>query len=599
MNKVLRTFFPFLGWWPLVNRQSLWADFLAGLTGAVIVLPQSVAFALIAGLPPIYGIYTAMITPIVAALFGSSYYLISGPTTPISIVVFAAISTFAEAQSADYIRLALTLTFLAGLIQFIMGLARMGTLVNFVSHTVIVGFTAGAGILIGVKQLRHVLGIDLTTGQSFIDTLIEMSRRIGETEPLVLAVGLSTLLIALLLRWWSRKIPYMLVAMVGGSLLAIWLGGEAAGIATIGELPAEFPSFSPPDLSEATLKSLLPKALAVALLGLIEAVAIAKAIANQPPGPGQTQQRIDGNQEFLGQGLSNLVGSFFSCYAGSGSFTRSGINFQTGARTPMAAIFAALLLMMILLFIAPWTAYLPIPAMGGIIILVAYNLIDFHHIKTILKSSKRESAVLFVTLLATLFLDLEFAIYIGILLSLFFYLERTAQPHLALMAPDPDEQRRRFTYIIRKDGLQQCPQLTIVRISGSIYFGAIDHIADYFGKLYEGEEKHILIIAKGVNFIDLAGAEWLVSEAARWKDKGGGLYFSGLKRIAQDVLIPGGFKKQIGEDHFYFTKKEAVAEIYQRLDQERCKDCRKRIFLECGDLPALPDVSTQAQSQEK
>lgn len=574
-KEVLAKIFPFLNWLPQVTRQSLLADFIAGITGAIIVLPQGVAFAMIAGMPPIYGLYTAMVTPVIAALFGSSWHLISGPTTAISIVVFASISQFADPGSADFIRLALTMTLLAGAIQLAMGLLRMGTLVNFVSHTVIVGFTAGAGLLIAIKQLRHVLGLDIPSGSSFTATLVELFERMGATNWSVFAVAMTTLAVALLVKKLSPKLPYMLIAMVLGSLLAIQLGGAAAGIITVGELPSAIPSFVIPDLSQSTLRQLFPNAFAVALLGLIEAVAIARSIATK------THQRIDGNQEFIGQGLSNLVGSFFSSYAGSGSFTRSGINHQAGAQTPMAAIFAALILVLILLFVAPLTAYLPIPAMGGIILLVAYNLIDFHHIKTILQSSRRESIVLLVTLLATLFLDLEFAIYLGILFSLIFYLERTSHPQIATMAPDLEDERRSFTFIIRKEGLKECPQLKVVRVDGSIYFGAIDHIASFFGELYEGEEKQVLIICNGVNFVDLAGAEWLVSEAAKWKSKGGGLYFSGLKKVSQDVLVDGGFKETIGENHFFASKKEAITTIYKTLDKEICRTCRERIFIEC------------------
>lgn len=567
--------FPFLLWLPLVNRKSLVADFIAGITGAVIVLPQGVAFAMIAGLPPVYGLYTAIVTPVIAALFGSSWHLISGPTTAISIVVFASISQFAEPGTADFIRLALTLTLLAGLIQLALGIARLGTLVNFVSHTVIVGFTAGAGLLIATKQLKLVLGIEVTSGASFLETIGEAVSRSGEINWLVFSIAVSTMVVAVLTKKLLPKLPYMLVAMIFGSLLAIKLGGANAGIKTIGNITSAIPPFAIPDFSRDTIRQLFPNAFAVALLGLIEAVAIARSIGTK------THQRIDGNQEFIGQGLSNFIGSFFSSYAGSGSFTRSGINHQAGAQTPLAAIFAALILVLILLFVAPYAAYLPIPAMGGIILLVAYNLIDFHHIKTIIQSSGREVVVLLVTMLATLLLDLEFAIYLGIIFSLIFYLERTSQPNMAIMAPDPDDENRDLVFIIRKEGLKQCPQLKIVRIDGSIYFGAIDHISSFFGDLFNGPEKNVLVICNGVNFIDLAGAEWLTIEAQKWKEKGGGLYFSGLKRISQDVLVNGGFKAQIGEERFFFSKKEAIKAVYENLDKEICKACKDQVFLEC------------------
>ncbi len=574
-TNTLSKIFPFLTWLPTVTKSTLRDDLLAGITGAIIVLPQGVAFAIIAGMPPIYGLYTAMITPIIAALFGSSYYLISGPTTAISIVVFSAISQFAEPESANFVALALVLTFMAGLIQFVMGVARLGTLVNFVSHTVVIGFTAGAAILIAAKQLKHVFGIEIEGGTPFFEIIWEVIVRIGETNIYVFAVAIFTLISAILIRKFIPKVPYMLAAMVLGSLLAYFLGSAEHGISLVGEMPSTLPPFVIPEITYTNLQKLAPNAFAVALLGLIEAVAIARAIATH------TGQRINGNQEFIGQGLSNLVGSFFSCYAGSGSFTRSGVNHQAGAKTPLSAIFAAVILMLMILFIAPLTAYLPIPAMGGIILLVAYNLIDFHHIKQILRASRLETAVLLITFFSTLVLDLEFAIYVGVIFSLVFYLQRTSKPNIAVMAPDPEDRKRRFLNLTRKEGMPQCPQMKIVRIDGSIYYGAVDHVSKFFNQLQDGEENSVLIIGNGINFIDLTGAEWLLTESKKWKAKGGNLYISGLKMTAQDVLINAGFKGKLGEENFFATKKDAIQEIFPRLDSSICATCTKRIFQEC------------------
>lgn len=565
---------PYPRWWPLVNRESLRVDLMAGLTGAIIVLPQGVAFAIIAGLPPAFGLYTAMVTAVVAALFGSSLHLISGPTTAISLTVFAAISQFAQPGTAEYIELALLLTLLVGVVQLAFGLARMGVLVNFVSHTVVVGFTAGAAFLIANSQLKHLLGIDLGAGTSFIGTWQKLALHISETNFYVLSIALATLAIALLLRRFFPKSPYMLIAMVLGSILAYFLGGEAVGIKTIGEISSAIPQFHGVQFNYDRIRQLMPNAFAVALLGLIEAIAISKSIALQ------SRQRIDSNREFIGQGLSNIVGSFFSAYAGSGSFTRSGINYLAGARTPMSAIFAAAILLAILLLIAPFAAYLPIPAMGGIILLVSYNLIDFKKIRKILKSSRLESYVLAVTFFSTLLLDLEFAILLGAMSSLGYFLYKTTHPHMAIMAPDPEDNYR-LKYIIRKKGLRECPQLKMVRIDGSIFYGSIEHISELFDDLYKGPEKFCLILAEGVNFVGLAGAEWMAEEARRWKEKGGGLYVCNLKIIAQDVLEKGGYKKEIGEDHFWPTKREAIAEIYKHLDHNICLTCPARVFREC------------------
>lgn len=572
-DTTLQKIFPFLVWLPLVNRKTLQSDFIAGLTGAVIVLPQGVAFAMIAGLPPIYGLYTAIVAPIIAALFGSSNQLYSGPTTPLSIVVLGTISLFATETTAEFIALTITLTFLTGVIQFLLGLIRLGAIVNFVSHTVVVGFTAGAGLLIASKQLKYVFGVPIDSGTSFADTLFLIAQQLPDTNFYVFAVGFGTLLSAILLKKFLPKVPYMLGAMIIGSILAIVLGGNSNGITFVKEMPAQLPPFALPNLDLENIKMLLPYAFPLALLGLIEAVAIGRSIAMK------THQRIDSNQEFIGQGLSNIIGSFFSNYASSGSFSRSAVNHQAGAKTPLAVVFASVLVLLIVLFVAPLTAYLPIPAMGGIILLVGYNLVDFKHIKEIFKASRLETIVLIVTMLGTVFLQLEFAIYIGIALSLVFYLYKTSKPNVALLAPEDNKEQ--FINVIRQEGIRQCPQLKIVRIDGSIYFGAIEHITSFFEKIYEGPEKKVLIVANGVNFIDLAGSEWLVSETKRWQEKGGQLYISGLKIIAQDVFIKGGFRAKIGDEFFFKKKKEAIESIYQTLDESVCQTCQSRIFAEC------------------
>lgn len=573
----LTSIFPFLQWFKLVTRETLKADLIAGFTGAVIVLPQGVAFATIAGLPPEFGLYTAMITPIIAALFGSSRHLISGPTTAISIVVFAAISNHAEPGTPEFISLALTLTFLAGVYQLAFGLARLGSLVNFVSHTVVIGFTAGAAILIATSQVKNVLGIQIPRGESFFHTWLEIGGQIGQTNLYILTIALITLISALLIKRYTPKIPNLLIALIIGSLVALLFSDSNANIQLVGEIPAQLPPLSLPDFSFASIKMLAPEAFAVALLGLIEAVSISRAIATK------SNQRINANQEFIGQGLSNMTGSFFSSYAGSGSFTRSGINYESGAKTPVSAIFAAIILMLIVLLIAPLTAYLPVAAMGGVILIVAYNLIDTHHIKQILKYSRSESSILLTTFFATLFLELEFAIYLGVLLSLVLFLARTSTPEIVTLAPDAKNTAGKKKLInISKKPVNQCPQLKILRIDMSIYFGSINHIQNRLHHLIEQENaKHILIIGTGINFIDLSGAEALVSDAKRLKSLGGGLYFAELKASVYEYISKNCFVAKVGNKHFFDTKKDAISSIYKMLDEDACETCSARVFTEC------------------
>jgi SulP family sulfate permease len=571
----LDKFFPFLAWFRLVTKDTLRADLIAGFTGAVIVLPQGVAFATIAGLPPEYGLYTAMVTPIIAALFGSSRHLISGPTTAISIVVFSSVSNHAEVGSPEFIQLALTMTFLAGAYQFGFGLVRLGALVNFVSHTVVVGFTAGAALLIATSQMKNVLGIQIPKGESFIHTWYDVWLGLPDIQINVVIIAIATLITALASKKFMPKLPNLLIGLIAGTGLGFLLNDSTNPIALVGNIPGQLPPISMPDLSLGTISMLAPEAFAVALLGLIEAVSISRAIATQ------SNQRIDANQEFVGQGLSNLFGSFFSSYAGSGSFTRSGVNYSAGAVTPMSAIFAAIFLMLIVVLVAPYMAYMPIAAMGGVILLVAYNLIDKKAIMHVLHASKNETAVLLTTFFATLFLELEFAIYFGVLLSLVLFLACTSMPEIVTLAPDGKGEKRTMIPVPSKP-VNQCPQLKIIRIDMSVYFGSVNHIQNRLQQISESEHiNHILIDADGINGIDLSGVEMLVSEAKRLKKLGGGLYFAGLKPRVYENISESAMIAHIGNAYFFDHKSQAIKAIYKRLDHEKCESCVVRVFKEC------------------
>jgi SulP family sulfate permease len=545
---------------------------VAGLTGSAIVLPQGVAFAMIAGLPPEYGLYTAIVPSVVAALFGSSLHLISGPAIAISIVVFSTLSPIAEPGSAEFIRLALTLTFLAGVCQLALGLGRMGVLVNFVSHSVVVGFTAGAAILIATSQIKQVFGLHLPTGTSFLGAWKDILGAIHQANPYVVSVAVVTSACALGFKALRPRWPGLLLALIIGSLISLILGGESHGVQLMGRLPAHLPPLSLPDFSVDTLRKMAPKALAVALLGLIQALSIARSISTY------SRQQIDGNQEFIGQGLSNMVGSFFSSYAVSGSFTRSALNYHAGAMTPLSAVFAAAFLTLILLLIAPLTAYLPVPAMAGVILLVAYYLIDYRHIRSIIRTSREETAVLLTAFLATLLLDLEFAIYAGVLLSLILYLSRTSHPQIVNLAPDPDSDRMMLT---RSE--LQCPNFRILRIDGSLFFGAVSHVAEFLYGLDRNSvhKSHVLIVACGINSIDVAGAEMLAQESQRRSKQGGELYLCGLKQQAREVLERGGYIDIIGEDHIFDSETEAILAILPKLDSADCHRCVHPVFKEC------------------
>ena len=410
----MQRFLPFLIWWPLLrDKRILRADILAGLTGAIVVLPQGVAFATLAGMPPAYGLYSAMIPCIIAALFGSSRVMVTGPANAISLTVLAIMAPLAQPESARYVQLVITLAFMVGVWQLLLSLARAGKLINYVSHTVIVGFTAGAAVLIVNSQIRNFFGIDITRGASVLQTLIELAGNIGQVQIVTVVVGGLTLLAALLWRPLNRIVPAMLIAVVVGSLVAVfarWVDPTLT-IKTVDALPGALPPLSMPDLSLDTLKLLLIPSIAMTLLALAEAVSIAQALAKRG------NVALDGNQEFLGQGLANVIGSFFSSYPVSGSFNRSGVNVASGAVTPFSAIMASFFLVAILFFVAPLAQFLPLAAVAAILFLVAWNLIDRREIRYLL-SDKFERITLLATFVAALVIPLEWAILLGVAVSL-------------------------------------------------------------------------------------------------------------------------------------------------------------------------------------
>ncbi|MEM1049134.1 MAG: SulP family inorganic anion transporter [Pseudomonadota bacterium] len=576
--------FPFLTWGPKVTPASLRADLSAGITNAAIVLPQGVAFAAIAGLPPEYGLYTAMIPPIIAALFGSSMIMISGPTTAISAVVLAAVSPMHQAGTQDYIETVLLLTILVGAIQLGLGLARVGRLAAFVSNSVMIGFTAAAAVLIGVSQLRGALGIEASTGGSVYDRIaaIIVSASAGVDWRSVLIAGVTLVTLVVLTRYAAR-LPNFLIALGVGTAAYFWVGGPDLGIATVGSLPSVFPSFSPPSASLEEIGNLMQSATAIALIGLLEAVAIGRSFAPR------THTRFDANQEIVGQGLSNIAGGLFQAYPASGSFTRSGVNYESGARTPLAAVFSCGVLALILLAVAPLISYIPIAAMAGLILYVAWRLVNVAEIRHIIETSKSETAILAITFLTGILVELEFSIFIGVMLSFATFISRTMQPKFAVGAPDRSISQRTFRNA-EAFNLPECPQFMICRFDGPLYFGSIDFLEAEFRRIAVERpgQKHIVVNLKGVGDIDLAGVDSIIREARRRKETGGDLYaitkaphfISRLRRL--------GLYRSIGEDHIFIDKQVAIATVVPKLDRKICANCSKRVFHECAFMPA-PD----------
>jgi sulfate permease, SulP family len=545
MHARLTALLPFLRWWPRVNRVTFRADLVAGATGALIVLPQAVAFAAIAGMPPEYGIYAAIIPTIVAALFGSSWHLMAGPTTATSIVIFSTMSAVAIPFTTGYVELVLVMSLLAGVLKLGMGLLRMGVLVNFVSQTVLLGFTAGAGILIATSQIHQFLGLDMRPGQSFVEILMFVAQHLSDIDWYVASVAIVSLVSGIVLKRWFPRAPYMIVALVLGALYAYalrFVPGFALKhhLAAISALPSPIPQFTMPRLSFEALRKTASAAVVVGIVGLTEAMSIGRAVAQR------SGQRIDSNQEFIGQGLANILGAFFSAYAASGSLNRTGLNYEAGAKTPLSSIVSAFFLVVLLFAVAPLAQYLPIPAMSGVLLIVGWGLIDVAQIRKVLHVSRSESAVLIVTLLATLFAGLGVAVYLGVIISLMLYLRRTSQPRVTRVAADPVE----YGALWRRTEID--PSRTdVIRIGGSIFFGAAETVREALRELESNgaEYRHVVLDLIGVNFIDSAGVKMLAEEALRKRRMGGALYLYRANDSVLSVLERADRYEAIGREN--------------------------------------------------
>ncbi len=588
------TLFPFLGWRKLFSGVQMRADLMAGVTGALVVLPQGVAFASIAGMPPQYGLYASIVPTIIAALFGSSWHLVAGPSTTASLVLFAALTDFAQPGSQHYVELAITLGAMAGVIELSLGLFRLGGLVNFISHTVVVGYTAGVGILIMTTQLRNFFGLDIPKTSVFVDALRSTFVNLHHLSIMVTVVAAATLVGGVLSRRYIKRIPYMMPAILAGCVAGVIANAFMPGsVSTVGALPRSLPPLSAPSFSWDDWVMLTPTALAIAIAALNEVVSIGRALAIR------SEQRLDVNQEFIGQGLANLIGSFFSGYVVSGSFNRSALNYESGAKSPMSAMFAGVLLAAVLVFAAPLAAYLPHAAMAASLELVGWSLIDQKSLKRIWASGWSERGVLMMTIGVALFIQVQAAILAGVALSLVMYLYRTSNPQLRPRVPDPNDDSRKF--IDAGPGAPECPQFRLARLDGSIYFGAVNSFRDAI-VAFERERpecKRYGVIMRGVNFIDLAGAEALAIEARRLTARGGALYIINIKERPLEFLERGAYVDEIGRDRVFLTKTKALSEIYKDFDYEICGRCELRVFRECsryGRAPFADDEGRESRT---
>lgn len=570
---------PFVAWLRHYKAGHLRADIFAGLTVAVVALPQSMAYALIAGMPVQYGLYASIVPTVVGSLWGSSAHLITGPTTAVSLVVFSTLGDLAPPGSGAYIGLAFFLALMIGGIQIAMGIARLGNLLNFVSHAVLLGFTAGAAVLIAFKQLPGLLGIPVDKGDAFLVSLFKMLLRLDHTHLITLLLGAATIVVILAVKRIRPHWPGTLLAMILVGLLVFVFDLDARGVAVVGAIPGSLPPFQMPTAASAALVGqLAPGALAIAILGLVEAVSIAKSIADQ------TRQRLNVNREFVAQGMANVGAALFSGYPGSGSFTRSAVNFRAGGRTPMSAVVSALAIAVVALTAGPLAAKLPLTALAGVLIVVAYELIRVRDIARTIRATRSDAAVLVITFLSTVLLNIEFAIYIGILLSIGLHLARTSHPRIESKVPD-----RTTRKLVPATPGEICLQMDIVQIEGSVFFGSAAYVLDDLQRRLRRHPDiaNLLIRMHHVNTMDASGIhvlEILLEEVQR---RGGSLYFAGVHHQVFMALKNSGLLRDAGETHVQASTGRAIRQVMrENFCPAICTACPLYVFDECRALKA-------------
>lgn len=560
------------------RRAYLQPDLVAGLTVGVVLLPQAIVFAILAGLPPQMGLYSAIIAAIVGALWGSSNYLHSGPTNTASILVLSTLAPLAIPGSPDYITAAGLLAVMVGVFRLGMGLARLGLLVTFVSDSVIIGFTAGAGVLIAVGELRSLLHLESSSQPGLLNTLENVFTHLSDTHFFSLMLGVGTLVVILLLRRFYPKWPGPLIALtLAGTIVALF-GLDQRGVEIIGELPRSLPPLAQLPLTNVELiGELSVGALAVAAIGLVEATSIARSFA------AQSGQRLDNNQEFIGQGLANIACGFLSGHACSGSFNRSALNYEAKAQTPLASVFSGLFVLAAMFLLSPLAAYIPRASLAAMLILAAYGMIDRREMVRLWRGARSDALIMLLTLLATLFLPLQFAVLIGILMSLAYYILKTSTPRVIPVLPDET-----FKHFASQPNKPQCPQLGIIKISGDLYFGAVNHVEEAIRRnmARHPRQRFLLLRMHGINHCDISGIHMLESILRACRERGGDLFLMKVQSPVYTLMEATGFCDQVGRDHF-LPEDYAIDYLFHRvLDPAICiYECEVRAFKECQNLP--------------
>lgn len=563
----IKNYLPVLEWLPGYKKENLKGDLWAGLTVGVLLIPQGMAYAMIAGIPPIYGLYAAFIPQIIYAIFGTSRQLSVAPVAMISLLIGAGISEFAEQGSELYVKLAILLAMIVGMLQLLFGLFRMGFLVNFLSQPVISGYTSSAAIIIGLSQLKHLLGVDMPSSNLIHEIAQNTVVNIDQSHIITVVIGVLGIILISLLKKMNKALPGALIIVVIGIVAVAMFDLEDLGVKIVGTVPGGLPAFKVPEITSQEIVDLLPLAMIISLVGFMESISISKAVQLK-----KRNYKVSANKELIGLGLANISGSMFGSFPVSGGFSRTAVNEQAGANTNMASWISAILVGLTLLFFTPLFHNLPKAVLAAIIMVAVFSLIDVKAPIFLFKTNKKDFAMLMVTFLSTLIFGVQIGISTGVVLSLVLVIHRSVYPHLAELGKLPDSNYyrnlSRFPDAVeRKDAL-------IFRFDSELYFANINFFKERLEQMMHKKGKDLKVIilnAQSIYAMDSSAAKGLEEIVEDCHQQGIEFYMTEVIGPVRDALRKTGLFSKIGEDHFRmrvqdaldnFDKSEKVRDIY-------------------------------------
>ena len=550
----IKELIPILEWLSNYNSSRLKGDFIAGITVSIILIPQGIAYALIAGLPPIYGLYCALVPQLVYAIFGSSRQVAIGPVAMDSLIVATGVSTLALAGSDSYIAIAILLAFMVGSIQFLLGVFRLGFIVNFLSKPVISGFTSAVALTIGINQFRNLFGVDFVQSDQIQYVLEDIWFNIIDFNSHTTVIGLTSVGVIIFLRKINKKIPNALLVVVVGILTIRYFGDEFSDVAIVKDIPSGLPSFSFPEMDISQMRELLPIALTLVMVGYLETISIGKSLEAK-----QDEYKLRPNQELIALGLSNIIGSWFKAYPSTSSFSRSAINQESGATTGMASLVSVVMVLLTLLFLTPLFYHLPKTVLAAIIIVAVFGLVNAKEAIFLWKANNLDFWLLVVTFFSTLLFGIEYGIMIGVGLSLIILIFRTSRPYVAELGKVPDSDfyrnRERFNEVILDD------EVLVFRFDAQLFYANSSYFIETLELMVEEKGprlKLIVLDAESINRVDSTGVEMLKERIKFYHKKNILFYFAGVKGPVRDHLFRGKILEIITLDHFYMRVNGAV-----------------------------------------